>query len=133
MSTRLNSLGAAISLVMLLPGCCTFMPCHSSTVIAGRVTDVSGEPVSGASVRINDRPNRITNEKGCFLLDVYHHVYAQLEIRVDANGFKSLQQRIELNGYHAIVVLSPSEATRPSEIRLSQVREPKAVPVPECA
>ena len=124
-----NSLAATI-LGASLSGCCSFVPCHPAITVAGRVTAVSGEPISGAVVNLHGMTD-VSDDNGCFLFNGADALPFEMLIR--AQGFEPLRVDIEAGSYQALVVLVAPNTGRDSEVRLSKSRAFPAQPVPGCA
>jgi len=117
------------SLVAIASGA-TLSACHPAITVAGRVTAVSGEPISGAVIDLHNLTGT-SDDNGCFLL--YGADALPFEMRIRAQGFEPLQVDVMAGSYQALVVLAAPNTERDSEVLLSKSRVFPAKPVPGCA
>lgn len=99
---RVTSLG----LLLLLGGCCRFMPCHPGTYITGVVMDgASKQSVPNASVRLYHYETH-SETSGCFALGGADA--RPFEFGVSAPGYKPVVVEGTPGSYQATVTLMPA-------------------------
>lgn len=96
---------ASLSLLLLLNGCCYFVPCHQGTYIAGVVTDgISSQSIPNASVRLYYYKVQ-SAPSGCFALGGPDAL--PFEFSVSAPGYMPVVVKAVPGSYQAAVKLIP--------------------------
>ena len=110
---------------MLLGGCCTFMPCHPGTYIAGGVTDgVTNRIIPGASVRLYHYEAQSASS-GCFALGGPDAL--PFEFGVSSPGYVPAVVKAVPGSYQATVTLIPVGAAGKSTSTLREISRARYV------
>jgi hypothetical protein len=105
--------------ILTLSGCCSFMPCHRGTYIAGEVTDaVTGRAIPGASVSLYDYEVS-SAPSGCFSLGGPDAL--PFEFRVSASGYKPVVSRAVPGKFQASIRLAPGDNADPSTSNIREI------------
>ncbi len=126
------NLGASLLVVttgLVVSGCCAFAPCHPAMTVAGRVTSVSGAPVSGAAIRLHSM-NGMSDMQGCFRLSGADAL--PFELVVEAAGFKPLTTEAKSGIFQVAVELAPQDSSEVSTVNWTKSRAVPPVAVPGC-
>jgi len=105
--------------VLLLGGCCYFVPCHPAGYMVGTVEDgVSRQPISNASVRLYHYQAH-TSQSGCFALGGADAL--PFEFGVTAPGYKPVLVEAVSGSHQAKVTLMPKSSTGHSASKLIEI------------
>ena len=89
---------------MLLSGCCSFVPCHPATRAVGYVTDLKGQPISGATVAIYGQKQN-TGSTGCFQFNTADAL--PFALSASASGFQTIEVPSKAGHFSIEVRLAP--------------------------
>ena len=100
--------------IVFVSGCCMFMPCHPGTWAFGYVTDMEGNPIKNAKVKLYSS-NKFTNSDGCFnfaLADALPFTFS-----AEAVGYEPIVEVSREIGYYFISVkLAPVNSKDSSKV-----------------
>jgi outer membrane receptor for ferrienterochelin and colicins len=90
-----------------------FLNLHAQDQLKGKVINVKGEPIRGASVSFGNNRGVLTDSLGQFILPLYTD--KQIRISITSSGFQQVDTTIEKNN-EAIVIVMKNEATQLEDV-----------------
>ena len=110
----------AFSLAALLTGCCSFTPCHFGTKIVGSVTDVNGEPITGAQGSLYGR-KFISKAGGCISIEAPDAL--PFTLAFTAQGYVPIEVPAKPGFYIVRVKLAPAGSTLSGQVVSEELTE----------